>query len=122
MTQAPAAIFKIPTESPQPAPGKAAKPSGRAKKCRRRCQRSRPGGEERGRGPQVALRALPQPPRVRGGCLERDDAGVELAAALRLLDDAPGEFPVADSDRDPHQLRIVLDLEGVQRTSFRRLA
>jgi hypothetical protein len=32
MTQAPAAVFKIPTESPQPAPGKAAKPSGRAKK------------------------------------------------------------------------------------------
>jgi integrase len=32
MTQAPASIFKIPTESPQPAPGKAAKPS-RAKKA-----------------------------------------------------------------------------------------
>jgi hypothetical protein len=31
MTQAPAAVFKIPTESPQP--GKAAKPSGRAKKA-----------------------------------------------------------------------------------------
>ena len=33
MTQAPAAIFKIPAESPQPAPGKSAKPSGRAKKA-----------------------------------------------------------------------------------------
>jgi hypothetical protein len=32
MTQAPAAVFKIPTESPQPVQGKAAKPSGRAKK------------------------------------------------------------------------------------------
>jgi hypothetical protein len=31
MTQAPPAVVKIPTESPQPAPGKAAKPSGRAK-------------------------------------------------------------------------------------------
>ena len=31
MTQAPAPIFKIPTKSPQPAPGKAAKPAGRAK-------------------------------------------------------------------------------------------
>jgi len=33
MTQAPAAIFKIPTESPQPPPGQSAKPSGRAKKA-----------------------------------------------------------------------------------------
>ena len=33
MTQAPAAVVKIPTESPQPAPGKAAKPSRRAKKA-----------------------------------------------------------------------------------------
>jgi integrase len=32
MSQAPAAVFKIPTKSPQPAPGKAAKPSGRGKK------------------------------------------------------------------------------------------
>jgi hypothetical protein len=35
MMQAPAAAFKIPTESPQLAPGKAAKPSGRAKKAPR---------------------------------------------------------------------------------------
>jgi len=35
MTQAPPAVFKIPTESPQPAPGKAARPSGRAKKAPR---------------------------------------------------------------------------------------
>ena len=33
MTQAPAAIVKIPTESPQLAPGKAAKPPRRAKKA-----------------------------------------------------------------------------------------
>jgi hypothetical protein len=32
MSQAPAAVFKIPTKSPQPAPGKAAKLSGRGKK------------------------------------------------------------------------------------------
>jgi hypothetical protein len=51
---------------------------------------------------------------VRSGCLERDDAGVELTATLCLLDAAPGEFPVADRDRDPHQLRIVLDIEGEQ--------
>ena len=31
MTQAPAVVFKIPTESPQPARGKAARPAGRAK-------------------------------------------------------------------------------------------
>jgi hypothetical protein len=35
MTQAPAVTFKIPTESPQPAPGQSAKPSGRAKKAPR---------------------------------------------------------------------------------------
>ena len=35
MTQAPPAVFKIPTESPQPAPAKAAKPPGRAKKAPR---------------------------------------------------------------------------------------
>jgi len=33
MTQAPAAIFKIPTDSPQVAPGRAAKPPVRAKKA-----------------------------------------------------------------------------------------
>jgi integrase len=33
MTQAPPAVVKIPTESPQPPPGKAARPSGRAKKA-----------------------------------------------------------------------------------------
>jgi hypothetical protein len=33
MTQAPAAIFKIPTDSPQPAPRRAAKPSGRPRKA-----------------------------------------------------------------------------------------
>ncbi len=43
MTQAPAAVFKIPTESPQPAPGKPAKPLGRAKKAPRA-----------GRGPVLA--------------------------------------------------------------------
>jgi hypothetical protein len=32
MTQAPGAVFKIPTESSQRAPGKAPKPSGRARK------------------------------------------------------------------------------------------
>jgi hypothetical protein len=32
MSQAPAAVFKIPAKSPQPAPGKAAKLSGRGKK------------------------------------------------------------------------------------------
>jgi hypothetical protein len=32
MTQAPAAIFKIPTESPQPAPSRAMRAAGRAKK------------------------------------------------------------------------------------------
>jgi hypothetical protein len=31
MTQAPPAVFKIPTESPQPARGKAARPGVRAK-------------------------------------------------------------------------------------------
>jgi hypothetical protein len=34
--------------------------------------------------------------------------------SLRLLDGAPGEFPVAGRDRDPHQLRIVLDIKGEQ--------
>ena len=33
---------------------------------------------------------------------------------LCLLDSALGEFSVADRDRDPHQLRIVLDIEGEQ--------
>jgi hypothetical protein len=60
MTQAPPAVVKIPTESPQPAPGKAAKPSGRAKVSRlrsrfvvnprrTRCARSR--RQARFRGP-----------------------------------------------------------------------
>ena len=35
MTQAPSAVVKIPTESPQPAPGRAARPPGRTKKAPR---------------------------------------------------------------------------------------
>ena len=35
MTQAPPAVVKLPTESPQPPPGQSAKPSGRAKKASR---------------------------------------------------------------------------------------
>src|ERR1700729_1826260 len=51
---------------------------------------------------------------MRGCRLEGDDAGVELAATLCLLDDMPGELPVAGRDRDPDQLRIVFYLQREQ--------
>jgi hypothetical protein len=51
---------------------------------------------------------------VRHCCFEGDDARVELAALLCLLDGVLGELFVADGDRDPHQLGIVSYLEGEQ--------
>jgi hypothetical protein len=47
VTTAPAAVFKIPTESPQPAPGKAGRPTRRAKPERPVPGRVRASGTER---------------------------------------------------------------------------
>jgi hypothetical protein len=90
MTQAPPAVFKIPTESPQPAPGKAAKPSGRAKKA------PLPGPD---RGPREGERpSRGHPGRRRGHRAGVRDHG--LPGPLRrspLPADAPHVFPVRET-------------------------
>jgi hypothetical protein len=49
---------------------------------------------------------------VRHCCFEGDDARVELAALLCLLDGVLGELLVAGGEGDPHQLGVVCYLEG----------